>query len=353
MNNSIIIIPTYNEAENIPLLADKLRQSVDGTCDVLIMDDSPNTYTIAAAHQQGWEACWRTWCNREKGLSPAVIDGIKMAVNEGKEQIIVMDADLQHPPRTVAFILRALKDYDFVVASRYVAGAGIREWSFKRRVISKVANWLAMPLMEFKVHDMMSGFFGFRVEKLPELDSLKPKGYKIGTELLVKGNWSNVLEIPYTFGTREAGESKLSSTQIAEYLKQLVNLYLYKFRFLKFGLVGLSGIFVNLILLWFFVDVVSLHYLTSASLAFLASVTNNYAWNYKWTFRDKIAGLFSGWFKYLIMGVATWVVYLGALAFMYEVLGFWYILAAIIAILITFAIRYVIANSYIWKEKTA
>lgn len=355
MLNTLIIIPTYNEAENIPVLAEHLKASVDGSCDILIMDDSPSSETIMEAEKQNWRYVWRTHNASEKGLSPSVVEGIARAKREGYEQVIVMDADLQHPPRTARLIQATLNlGYDFVVASRYVAGGGTRGWSFKRRIISKAANLIAMPLMLFKIHDMMSGFFGFKVSGLPELSTVQAKGYKICTELMVKGDWENIKEIPYTFGNREKGESKLSGSVIGQFIEQLIRLYLYKFRMLKFTLVGLSGVAVNLGMLVLLAEILSMNYLTAASIAFVASVTNNYTWNYLWTFRDKKTGQYSGWLKYLIMAGVTYIAYIGAMAIFTEWLGIWYILSASVAIVLTFLMRYTIASNYIWKplEKT-
>lgn len=352
MTNTTIIIPTYNEAENIPLLAQELREKVDGQCNILIVDDSPTPETVSAANNEGWNTIWRSRGYKViKGLSPAVIDGIK--ASQDVENIIVMDADLQHPPRTAAMILNLLKfKYDFVVASRYKTGGRIdSKWGLKRRLISKVANWLAMPLMKFKVKDMMSGFFGFRLSGLPNLDNIKPQGYKIGMELLVKGNWENIVEVPYTFGTRQKGESKLSSKQIWEYLWQLTRLYFDKFRFLRFGIVGLSGVVINLFLLWLFTDVFGYHYMVGGVIGFFASVTNNYIWNYLWTFDNKNTELLTGWFKYLGMTIVTSFVYIGALLLITDLAGLWYILSALIAILLTFIGRYIIADELIWKNE--
>jgi len=345
MKDCIIIIPTYNEADNIPELVSRIRASMNGTR-ILVVDDSPNELTRETALDNG---CIVNYTPKiKRGLSKAVLDGIKTAKEvEGCDRVIIMDADLQHPPEVLPSIHQALEDNDFVIASRYIKDGGIANWSWKRKLISRCANLLASPLTLFKVKDSMSGFAGFRLAGVPEV--VKPRGYKIVTELMVRGNWQSIKEVPYVFGDRKQGESKLSQSHITAYLRQLLDLYLYKFRFIKFSLVGLSGILVNLAFLFLLTEVVGFSYIWSAIFASVISITNNYTWNYLWTFRDKKTGLIQGWFQYLIMaGIASWL-YLLLLILLTETLGIWYMLSATIAILVTFVLRYFVASRYIWK----
>jgi len=215
-----IIVPTYNEAENIGELIARLKAVC--TCSILVVDDSRDKGATAnAAYKAGSQVMQRT---NKRGLSSAVIDGLRL-LGDDLDKVVVMDADLQHPPEMVPKLFEALDAYDFVVASRYIKGGGCKEWDFDRKVISRVANLLARPLAP-KVHDLVSGFFGFRRRGLPDLNLVNDSGFKIMLELLVRGNWKNVVEIPFAFQPRLRGDTKMKSTQVKEYALQLVKLYL-------------------------------------------------------------------------------------------------------------------------------
>jgi len=345
--NSTIIIPTYDEAENIPELVRRIRASVDSV-KILVMDDSPDCKTADAAWQAGCGVIRRT---RNKGLAQSVIEGI--GYEKGTDYIIVMDGDCQHPPETLPRIINALDKHDFVVASRYIRGGGCKDWGLGRKVISKVANWLAMPLMKFEVKDLMSGFVGFRTAGLPDLDEIKPKGFKIVTEILVRGDWHSIVEVPYIFEARKRGKSKLNSKQITAYMKQLVQLYLYKFRWIKFGIVGLTGSAVQFPVLYCLTEFAHVPYLASATVSTFFAATSNYLLNHIWTFddRQKEHNLFRGWVKYLMMAGVTFPAYLGLLALLTEVVGLWYMLSMAITIVIMFVINYKVSGVWIWTKQ--
>lgn len=348
-----IIIPTYNESENIAELKRRLPKDVN----VLIVDDSPNELTADAARSVGFQVLHR---NGKKGLSSAVIDGLQIC---DSEKVIVMDADLQHPPELIPELLRQLDTHDFVVASRYVGGGGCRDWDLDRKIISRVANLAAQPLTNVK--DAVSGFFGFRSSMLPGLNGLSGKGFKIMLELLVRGNWNNVVEVPYTFETRKRGHSKLGWNQAKSYLLQLVSLFLYKFRILRFMVVGGTGTVVNLASLFLIenfilrstfeshwgIAIANRSYLVALIPAFLLSVISNYCLNNLWTFSERNAGR-SGFGKYLLMASVTLPIDITLVYVLTEYFGLYYVLSAGITILITFVIRYTISRRYVWRKST-
>lgn len=219
-----VIVPTYNEAENVGELITRLKVVCD--CNILVVDDSKDKNATAdTAHEAGAQVIQRTG---KRGLSSAVIDGLE-TLNNVTDKVVVMDADLQHPPEDVPKLFEALDKHDFVVASRYIPGGGCNGWDFDRKVISRTANLLARPLAP-KVHDLVSGFFGFRREGLPDLSSVNDKGFKIMLELLVRGNWKSVVEVPFIFQLRLRGDTKMKFSQIRDYALQLANLYLARLR---------------------------------------------------------------------------------------------------------------------------
>ena len=341
-----IIVPTFNEQENLPELARRIRASLDSSAEILVMDDSPNDSTASVAHSLGCKVVQREGL---KGLSRAVIDGIKLS---NSEKVIVMDADLQHPPETLPALIEALEENDFVVMSRYIKGGGCKEWDLDRKFVSRVANLAARPL-QLKVHDLVSGFFGFKRKGLPELNTVSPRGFKIMLELLVRGRWHQVAEVPYIFESRTKGESKLSKQRVTDYVLQLIDLYLHKFRLLRFGLVGVLGAIIGLPLLYTLTEFVGLYYIVSAIIAIICASTSNYFFNNLWTFREKRRkgrGHILGWLKYQVLSAGGDGMYLGLLFLLTSVFGVWYMLSSVISISTIFILKYLFANKVIWRK---
>lgn len=223
-----LIIPTYREADNIAELAKRLAPLKDRfeAFEVLIMDDNSQDGTEAAVSKVG--ADWFKLIIRKtnRGLSPAVIDGMKLARHD---VIVVMDADLSHPPEKIPQMVTTLLSgkTDFVVGSRYVAGGKIhQDWSLFRMLNSKVSTLMASPLTRIK--DPMSGFFALRRETFLKADELSPLGYKIALELIVKCQCRHVIEVPIEFAERFAGKSKLSLKEQLKYIVHVGRLYRYK-----------------------------------------------------------------------------------------------------------------------------
>jgi dolichol-phosphate mannosyltransferase len=226
-----IIVPTYNETENITRLRDAIHLSLQRAqildYEILVMDDDSPDETADVVN--AWQDPRVRAVNRRgkmRGLSAAVIDGF----GEAKGDIVgVMDADMSHPPSVLPKLIEAVQGgMNLAIGSRYVAGGAIENWPFKRRFTSKAACFLALPVT--RVQDATSGFFMMR-KSIVEGVRLNPAGFKIGLEVCVKskhqGRWK---EIPYTFTDRTAGESKLSLYVIWCYIKQLLSIAKDKMR---------------------------------------------------------------------------------------------------------------------------
>ncbi|HLW59435.1 MAG TPA: glycosyltransferase [bacterium] len=220
-----IIIPTYNEAETIGALVDRTTAALDGLdYELVVVDDSTDGTDRIVAGLAGTRPGLRL-IHREGrgGLASAVIDGINAASGE---VMCVLDADLQHPPEAVPWLHRALEHTgaDLAVASRYVPG-GRSELSPLRQIVSRVAVALAQVLLRRArgISDPMSGFFAFR-RRVVEGVRLRPLGFKILLEILVRGHVRRVVEVPYRFEVRHTGQSKLTLSQHWEYLRHLLRL---------------------------------------------------------------------------------------------------------------------------------
>lgn len=276
-----VIVPTYNEVENLPQLVRRLR-SVVPDIQILVVDDNSPDGTAKLADSLGCSVIVRT---NKRGLSSAVIDGFKSVESE---DVVVMDADLQHSPELVPDLLKSLETFPMVVASRYCKGGSIEDWSLSRRFVSWGANLLSLPLAP-RVRDRTSGYFALRRDALPSLDKLNGTGFKIMLEVLVKSGISNVGEVPCCFVPRARGVSKFDARQIREYIRHLVRLYIYKYkRFAKFCMVGATGVGVNqgilALFLWLWGDQL---YALFSVVAIETSIITNFALNNIWTFRDR------------------------------------------------------------------
>ena len=255
MNETIsLIIPTYNERDNITPLLKRLENALAGyDYEAVFIDDNSADGTAELVTSLADKYPVKVIVRKDKrGLASAVVDGLSHV--SGKI-IAVMDADLQHPPEVVPALLKEIEARaDIVIASRYVKGGGCPGWSLSRRLISRGAIFLAHLLLPAtrQVSDPASGFFMFNKKVIAGAE-LKPLGYKILLEILMQGNFKRVAEVPYTFGTRGRGESKLSAGQQVAYLRHLFSLMKRSgelTRFLKFALVGASGVGVNEGLYW-------------------------------------------------------------------------------------------------------
>lgn len=254
-----IVVPALNEGENIPLLIPRLAVVLDGrSYEVLIVDDaSPDrTRDVCAELSKSFPLRLLVRDVPEHGLSGAVLHGI--AASRG-QTLVVMDADLQHPPERVPALLEALDGgADFALGSRYVPGGSTDDkWTFFRKINSWVATFLARPFAG-RVRDPMSGFFALRRETFDRAERLTPLGYKIALELMCKCRVREVREVPIHFGLRTRGESKLTLKQQFRYLEHLSRLYDFTFpraspitKFLIATMIALAvglGIFASLMM---------------------------------------------------------------------------------------------------------
>jgi dolichol-phosphate mannosyltransferase len=222
-----IIVPTINEAENLPPLMERVSAAMAGTpYEVLIVDDNSRDATPSVCAELSAKYPLKLLVRKEpaNGHSGAVLHG--MAEARGTF-LCVMDADLQHPPERLPALLESLRagEADFVLGSRYMPGGSTEaEWGLFRKFNSQLATFLARPFAG-KTTDPMAGFFALRRESYAAATNLTPLGYKIALELMCKCRVKRVKEIPIHFGMREKGQSKLSLKQQFRYLEHLSRLY--------------------------------------------------------------------------------------------------------------------------------
>ncbi len=247
-----IVVPTKNEERNIErLLVWGLQQaaqlhSLKYEYEAIVVDDSSDSTPQIAANLGA-----RVVKGQGRGLGQAIIDGIKASSGD---IVVVMDADLSHNPHAIPGLIRPILEqgYEMVIGSRCVKGGNSGEWTFVRKVSSRIACLLALPVT--RVRDATSGFFAFRKSILKGI-TLKPTSWKIMLEILVKANPTLVRELPIQFEKRVAGKSKLSSKQIVAYIKHLCLLLLYKHKkVIKFFTIAGVMFVLSAVLIYFFTE---------------------------------------------------------------------------------------------------
>jgi dolichol-phosphate mannosyltransferase len=252
-----IVVPTYRESENIPHLVEriaKVRERFGLALELVFVDD--NSQDESESIVKRLELDWVRMIVRHaaRSLSQSVLEGLKQS---NSEYLVVMAADLSHPPEKIPELISALRGgAEFAWGSRFVPGASTDNRGGLVRWLNRtVATMLARPLTQLK--DPMSGYFALRRDVyLRGEGNYSPVGHKIGLELYLKCGCSSAVEIPYHYVDRLRGESKLSIRERLRYIRHVRRLYNHRFgtwaHFAQFAIVGLSGVVVNIALLTLF-----------------------------------------------------------------------------------------------------
>ncbi|NLX24291.1 MAG: polyprenol monophosphomannose synthase [Phycisphaerae bacterium] len=226
-----IIIPAYREAGNLRPLIGRIAKTMGSVVypyEIVVVDDDSRDGTRDVMAELGAEGMPVRLVTRPRrlGLGSAVISGFHLARGE---LLVCMDADLSHPPEALTRLIAALNDpqVDFALASRYLPeSTADKMWRRRHRIESRLAALLCRPLT--KVSDPMSGFFAVPLAVFERADALRPIGYKIALELLVKCRCRCIREIPFHFSTRTLGRSKRTIRQRIDYIRHLVRLAIYR-----------------------------------------------------------------------------------------------------------------------------
>jgi dolichol-phosphate mannosyltransferase len=368
MYDLTVIIPTYNEESNIRniiMAVDAVFHEHSLNGQILVVDDNSSDGTIGIVNElkrmkENVDILIR---KEDHGLSQSVADGF---IHATSGVFVIIDADFSHPPVLIPRMFDEIrKGNDIVIGSRYMEGGGIKKWPFKRRAISIGATFLGRLLFP-DITDPVSGFFAVKrdvVEKAP----LKPRGYKILLEVLGKGTWEKDREIPFEFVDREAGASKLKIRTIVEYAQQILDITMYSFvhhesavwrewkRIFKFGIVGISGIAVNLGILYLLVQYLNTEDLLASGIAIELSILNNFIWNDLWTFRAvENRKLSSRWHRLVAFNIVSAggvIINIGIYYLLTRWFAVYYILAQFVGILIAFAWNFVVNRRLTWIRK--
>jgi len=357
-----VILPTYNEAENIKTIIPMLNRLFIGegiNGEIIVVDDNSPDGTAVIAQELDKDYPVQVHVRRDdRGLSKAVIKGFELAKGD---ICVVMDADLSHPVEKIPEMLKPIinNKCDMVIGSRNISGGGCEEWPLSRRIISRFAGLMARGVTDLS--DPTSGFMAIRKNTISDI-KLDPLGWKIVLEVAVKAN-PRIKEIPIIFTDRMKGESKLNLKTYIDYVRHLWRLYSYCHKgfsqFVRFCLVGGSGTFIDTFVLVSLVELASFDPRLAAVFAFSTAVIWNYIFNRIWTFeKGRDIKTIHSFVLFIIICIIGLGIRIGVmhLLIMYANMGEspWYILASLLGIVAAtifnfLGSRYLVFSHYLLK----
>ena len=355
-----VVVPTFNERENIGLLCERLSTVLAGIAweAIFVDDDSPDGTADAVrvlARRDPRIRCLQRVGRR--GLSSACIEGI---LASSAPYVAVMDADLQHDERLLPRMFATLRNepYDLVVGSRYVAGGGVGDWDANRQRASAAATRLSRLITKTDIADPMSGFFMLRRAVFDDsLRRLSAQGFKILLDLLASASTPpRMKELPFQFGQRQHGESKLDALVMWEFAMLLADKligHVVPVRFALFALIGGVGVFFHMGVLWTSLRVFALPFTTAQTIATIVAMTANFFLNNFFTYADKrlrgwraVRGLIS---FYLICSLGA-VANIGIASYLFAEQERWWI-AGIAGIILGSVWNYAVSSVFTWKGR--
>lgn len=361
-----VIIPTFNESKNISACITECLKALPEErfdAEVIVVDDDSEDYTwqypkrlfghdprVRVLHRQ----------NDEKGLARSVADGLESATHD---YCAVIDADLQHPPQKLSELFTALDaGADIAIGSRHVEDGGIKNWSTVRKVISKGATICARAALPSarQVLDPMSGFFAIRRSVVTDVE-LYPQGYKILLEILGKGNYETVTEVPYIFRERERGESKLTADEYLNFLEHLGRVSIVDHdldeviapdravRGAEFAVIGGIGTVVNMVVFSTLTVAFDLFFLLAGIIAFLAAVNWKFVGNWFLTYNRPEGNLFQQYTRFHVVSIAGFLVY-GATLTGATTFGVPLLMSNLLAIIAGFGVNFLGVEMSVFQE---
>lgn len=289
-----VIIPTFNERDNVTTLFERLKLALAGIAweAVYVDDNSPDGTAGVVRDLAGRDP--RARCLRRigrRGLSGACIEGI---LSSSASYVAVIDADLQHDETQLAKMLGILQSgaTDLVIGSRYIEGGSAAAFDKQRAGASALATEIARRVLRVEVADPMSGFFMIRRDKFEQLaPELSTQGFKILLDVVATARGQlRVVEIPYTFGARVHGESKLDSMVMLDFLGLVLAKFtndIVSLRFVLFGMVGSLGLLVHFVVLYLALKAIKLPFGEAQAAAAICAMTSNFLLNNFLTYRDQ------------------------------------------------------------------
>ena len=359
------VLPTYNEEENIgniiqQILKEEKSQSKH-TFTILVVDDNSTdeTQTIVQNYISS-NSKVHLVTGQKKGLGDAYKRGFKYALNDLKADLIFqMDSDGQHDTSLIPdFVSYIEEGKDVVIGSRFVEGGTTPDFSFSRLLMSKVGNLLVRYVGGItQLQDCTSGYRAIRASYLKDLDFsyLSTRGYSFQSSLICDLAWrgADISEIPIEFSSRQGGDSKLALRDQIEFLLNIPRLGFRNLEdFMKYSLVGVSGVFVNLGLYLFLTRYYEISEVVAPLIAIESALISNFILNNFWTFGKRVtqSRIRVKFIKFhLVSGLSALINYSVFLA-LFLVFGLFDILANLIGIGLAAIVNYLINSNWTWKN---
>jgi dolichol-phosphate mannosyltransferase len=360
-----IVLPTYNEAENISVLIPQIFEQQSQIqshhlITVVVDDRSPDgTGQIVKSLQMNYPDL-HLLEDKDNGLGEAYIKGMKYAIDNCKADVIIqMDADLQHDPGMLPLFL-TLYEFGFtlIVGSRFAPGGKTPEFTLYRKFLSSFGNFLVRLFSGIpRIHDCTSGYRCIKSDLIEKCDfsTMSVRGYSFQSSLLYEllRNGARILEIPIIFEARQYGTSKLAFRDQVEFLINLVRIRFHKSReFFKFCVVGTSGVIVNMGLLIVLTRLFGIALEYASPVAIEISIISNFVLNNIWTFRARTikSSLLKRFVRFHIVAFSAGIVnYITLLSLHYGV-GLMDIIANLIGIAAATVVNYVLNSRWTWKK---
>jgi dolichol-phosphate mannosyltransferase len=393
-----IVIPTYNESENILSLISEIEKNLPTShfTEIIIVDDnspdgtgklvenyiSEQDVNAEKEHSPNTKNCRVKIVHRtaKNGLIPAILDGVKQSCGTN---VLIMDADFSHPPEIIPKMMRELKmnPNSIVIGSRFIEGGKVVGWPQRRKILSRGASTLArLGLNVKRVKDPMSGFFALPRELIQNI-SIDTKGYKILLEILVKNKEIPIKEIPYTFTDRQSGKSKMNYNVIMNYAEAIWQLYMYGqksgevtiseqvnkksvlfiSKVSRYYTVGISGLIINYVVSFLLANDVAnsirllsnIWYLEASIIGAAISTTSNFFLNKYWTFEDRrfdVAPTVRQYLSFVSISAIGLIMQISLLYYMVEN-SMPYRISLIVAIAVATTINFILNKKFTFKEK--
>jgi dolichol-phosphate mannosyltransferase len=355
-----VVVPTYNERDNVPLVVELLKRTLeDVSWEVIFVDDNSPDGTAAAVRALG-AADHRVRCIRRigrRGLAGACIEGM---LSSQARYIAVLDADLQHDETLLAAMLERIRkgDVDVVVGSRYIPGGSADSFTSKRRFMSRLSHVAAYMITKVELSDSGSGFYMIRRDAVEELaPRLSSQGFKLLLDIMTTARGTlRAAELPYTFRERQHGESKLDSHVVLDFAALLVAKFTndaVSFRFLMFCFVGLTGVVIHMAALQVAIQPLALRFGVAQVAATVLAVCWNYALNNMLTYRDqRLSGwrFLTGLLRFQLICAVGAISNVGAAAWLYDYQQNWW-LAGLGGALMSAVWNYVVSAAFVWRSR--
>jgi len=355
-----VVFPTFNEAQNVREIVARLDRTLSGIAwEAIFVDDNSPDGTAATVKSVAANDA-RIRCLKRlgrRGLAGACIEGM---LASSAPYVAVMDADLQHDESILPRMLSRLEEgsADLAVGSRYVAGGSADSFAPERAKISHTATSLARAILGVQLADPMSGFFMVRRDRLDEIaGQLSPVGFKILLDIVVTAKSRlRIVEIPYEFRERTHGESKFDAQVGLEFLGLVLGKLTYGVidpRFIKFALVGTTGLAVHLVALRIAFETFSLNFALSQSIATFAAMVTNFLLNNRLTYSDRRlsgAGLVWGFCGFCVIGAIGAITNVGLASWLYSRDPVWWLAGAAGAIMGALW-NYSMSSQFVWRTR--